>query len=116
MLFVPSASRVKAEETRRGAHRGCARPTTRPTYCRPSNLTPVAFTKEVIPTFLDALTVCLDQPQELAQHPGVKAIVVRNRYLWPKPKLGLVFAAFNMNVGRLPRIALVRTESPRSGN
>src|SRR5690242_5967049 len=52
-----------------------------------SNLTVVALTEEVVPSLFDALTVRLDQFQQLAQRPCVEAVVVGNRYFRAKPNL-----------------------------
>lgn len=65
------------------------------------------MTKELIPCFLDTLTVSLDQCQQLAQMSRIEAAIVGEMRLWPKPEFGLSIALLDMNMGWLSRVALV---------
>lgn len=72
-----------------------------------SNLTPAALAEELIPRLFDALTVCLDQPQHLAQAPSAEAVVIGQMHFGPQPEFSLHVVTLNVNVSRLTRRAFV---------
>jgi len=72
-----------------------------------SNRTLTALTEEFIPCFFDALTVSLDQRQQLSQGPRAEAIVISKIHLGPKPEFGLPLSLLDIDVRRFKRPAFV---------
>src|SRR5262249_37056632 len=92
---------------RRGNHASGTpkvRPSERSTHMlSSSNRTLTALTKEFIPRFFDALTVRLDQHQQLAQGSRAEPLVVGKMYLGLEPKFRLAVSLLDMDVRWLPR-------------
>src|SRR5437667_4855194 len=69
-----------------------------------------ALTKDFVPCFFDALTVSLDQGQQLAQRAGAEGVVIGKMYLGSKPEFGLPLSLLDRDVRRFTRLTLVGLE------
>jgi hypothetical protein len=114
-LPIRQACRSSALARRRRGNQASGTPSTRPSdnptqRLSSSKRTFVGLTEELPPRGLDALTVCLDQLQQLSQGLAIEAVIVGYPNLWTKPELRFRASSIDVDMRRLSRAPLVRVE------